>query len=90
MFKTKIIAATLAVATLAGSLGATTGTAEAGSRGAAIGLGIAAGALIGAAATSHAYSGPSYVVDHGYRRCKWVRQYDGYGYYVGTTKVCRY
>jgi hypothetical protein len=89
MFKTKIIAATLAVATLAGSIGATTVTAQAGSHH-GIGLGIAAGALIGAAATAHAYNGPTYVVDNGYRRCKWVRQYDGYGYYTGTVKVCHY
>jgi hypothetical protein len=89
MFKTRIIAATLAVATLAGSIGATTGAAQAGSHH-GIGLGIAAGALIGAAATAHAYNGPTYVVDNGYRRCKWVRQYDAYGYYTGTVKVCHY
>jgi hypothetical protein len=88
MFKNKLIAATLAVATLAGTVGATTGAAQAGHSG--IGFGIAAGALIGAAATAHAYNGPTYVVDDGYRRCKWVRNYDAYGYYVGTSKVCRH
>lgn len=85
--KTKFVAVALAVATLAGSIGATTGTAEAGHRGYGIGLGIAAGALIAGAATAHAYNGPTYV---SYERCKWVRQYDSYGYYTGTVKVCRY
>ncbi len=30
----------------------------------------------------------AYYVD-GYRRCRWERQYDAYGFYVGTVKVCR-
>lgn len=88
--KNKLVAAALAVATLAGTATITTGTAQAGSYH-GVGLGIAAGALIGAAATAHAYNGPSYVVDHGYsRRCKWVKQFDSYGYYTGTVKVCHY
>ena len=44
------------------------------------------GAMIGAAAASS--GGPVYVSDYGYRRCRLVRQYDDYGYYIGRTRVC--
>jgi hypothetical protein len=89
MSTNKFIAAALAAATLAGSVLATTGTAQAGSRGVGLGLGIAAGALVGAAVVNNAYAGPTYVVRE-HRRCHWVRNYDGYGYYVGKTRVCNY
>ena len=41
----------------------------------------------GAVANSAAYGGTYYV--DGYRRCRWERQYDSYGFYAGTVKVCR-
>ncbi len=87
--KTKIAAVLLAAVTLGATVVSGTGEAQAhgwGWRGA--GIGFAAGALIGAAAASSAYAGPGYVY-YG-PRCRWVRQYDSYGYYVGTAKVCRY
>ena len=87
--KTKIAACLLAALTLGTSVLATSGEAQAKGWGwGGVGLGIAAGAMIGAAAASSAYSGPAYVYDG--PRCRFVRQYDSYGYYIGTTKVCRY
>ena len=89
MSTNKFIVAALAAATLMGSAIATTGQAQAGSRGVGLGLGIAAGALVGAAIVNNAYAGPVYV-ERDYRRCHLVRQYDAYGYYVGKTRVCNY
>ena len=77
------IAAALAVVTLAGGLAIPTSSAQAGH-----GWGIGAGLLVGAAVASSAAYGGTYYVD-GYRRCRWERQYDSYGFYVGTVKVCR-
>jgi hypothetical protein len=75
------IAATLAALTLATSLTIPTGAAQA--RGWGIGAAIVGGAIVGAAiADSAAYDD--------YRRCRWERQYDSYGFYVGTARVCRY
>ena len=91
--KTKIAAAALAALTLGTTAIVTTSEAQAGhwhhGWGGA-GIGFAAGALLGAAASSAYAAGPAYAVDPGYRRCRLVRQYDGYGFYVGTTRVCRY
>ena len=89
--KSKVAALALATVTIAGGLAATTQTADAGWRhrhgwGAA-GVGFAAGALIGAAAANAAYAGPYYAGGYG---CRWVRQYNQFGYYVGKTKVCGY
>ncbi len=85
MFKKFAIAA-LAAATLATSMLATTGQAEARRGwGPAIGFGIAAGALLGAAAVSNAYA-PVYV-EPAYR-CRWVAQYNRFGNYIGKVKVC--
>jgi hypothetical protein len=82
----KLAAAALAV-TLASTMIATTSPADAkGKYGPAFGFGIAAGALLGAAAVS-SYGGPVYV-SSGYR-CRWVRQFDDWGHYMGTVKVCR-
>jgi hypothetical protein len=57
--------------------------AQAGSRwvGPAVG-GLVVGTMIGAAAASSAYAGPMV-------RCRYVDQYDRFGFYVGTAKVCR-
>jgi hypothetical protein len=38
-------------------------------------------------AHSAAYDGVYYA--DGYRRCRWERQFNAYGDYVGTVKVCR-
>lgn len=83
--KTKFAAVALAALTLTAGLAAAPQQAEA--RNGAIGLGIAAGVLAGAAiAGSAAYAQPHYVY-YG-PRCHWVRQYDSYGYYVGRVRVC--
>lgn len=81
------IAGALAVLTLATSLAIPTSSAQA-RGGWGIGAAIVGGAIVGATvANSAAYGG--YYVD-GYRRCRWERQYDSYGFYIGTAKVCRY
>lgn len=56
--------------------------AEAGSRwvGPAIG-GFVVGTMVGAAA-SGAYAGPAY-------NCRYIEQYDRWGNYLGTARVCR-
>lgn len=86
--KTKIAAVALAAVTLTAGVAGTSQQAQAGHKGAAIGLGIATGVLIGAAA-ANSYYGPTYV-GYGHRHCRWVRQYDEFGYYVGRTRVCGY
>ena len=87
-FKSKIAAA-LAVVTLAGGLAVPTSSAQAGHGWGFVGAGLVGGAIVGSAiaANSAAYGGTYYV--DGYRRCRWERQYDSYGFYVGTVKVCR-
>lgn len=81
------LAGALAILTLAGSLAIPTSAAQA-RGGWAIGAAIVGGAIVGATvANSAAYGG--YYVD-GYRRCRWERQYDSYGFYIGTANVCRY
>jgi hypothetical protein len=80
------IAGALAVLMLAGSLGIPTSSAQA-RGGWGIGAAIVGGAVVGAAIANEAAYGGYYV--DGYRRCRWERQYDAYGFYVGTAKVCR-
>jgi hypothetical protein len=84
--KTKIAAALTAL-TVAAALTVPSSEAQAGGKfGTGLAVGLIGGALIGGAiASSNAYAGPAY---YGYRRCRWVRQYDAYGFYVGTAKVC--
>ena len=77
------IATAVAIATLAGSLAIPTSSAQA-RGGWVIGAGLLGAAIVG---TTIANSAP-YAVD-GYRRCGWERQYDRYGFYIGTVKVCR-
>ena len=80
-------AGALAVLTLATSLAIPTSQAQAGHHGWGIGAAIVGSAIVaGAVANNAAYGG--YYAD-GYRRCRWERQYNAYGYYVGTVKVCR-
>lgn len=88
--KSKLAALALATVTIAGGLAATTQTADAKWKGhhwGAAGVGFAAGALIGAAA-ANAYA-PGYYAYGGYS-CRWVPQYNQFGYYIGKTKVCGY
>jgi hypothetical protein len=90
MTKTKIAAALTAL-TLATTLAIPSTQAQAGSFGTGLAVGLVGGALIGGAVASGAYAGPAYHgYGPGYRRCRWVRQYDAYGFYVGTSKVCHY
>jgi len=86
--KTKIAAALIAALTLGTTAIATTGQAQAKGWGwGGVGLGFAAGAMIGAAAASSAYAGPDYVY---VPRCRFVRQFDSWGNYIGSARVCRY
>jgi len=79
MTKSKTTAFVLATLTLAGTFTATGGSAQARSHwGAGIGIGFAAGTLIGAAAATNAYAGPIYVAP-GYRDCRFVERYDRWG-----------
>ena len=82
--KTKTAAA-LAALTIATTLALPASDAQA--RGWGIAAGIIGGAIV-AGAVANAYSAPVYV--DGYRRCRFVRQYDAYGIYVGTARVCAY
>ena len=80
------IATAVAIATLAGSLAIPTSSAQA-RGGWVIGAGLLGAAIVGTTiANSAPYDG--YYAD-GYRRCGWERQYDRYGFYIGTVKVCR-
>jgi hypothetical protein len=84
MTKSKITAIALSALTLTGALAATSGSAQAHSHWGGVGLGIAAGALIGAAVVS----GPVYVT-RGYRDCRLVERYDRWGN-VRVIRVCDY
>lgn len=84
--KTKMIAAA-AVLTLATALAVPSSEAQA--RGWGLAAGIVGGAIVAGAIASHAHANTVYV-GGGYRSCRFVRNYNAYGYYVGTTKVCRY
>ena len=83
--KSKVTVA-LAALTLATSLTIPTSGAQAHGRGWGFGAALVGGAIVGGAIASEAAYG-SYV--EGYRRCRWERQYDAYGFYVGTARVCR-
>jgi hypothetical protein len=86
--KTKIAAFALAAAVATGALASTSHEAQA--KGPGPGFGIAAG-LIGAAVVGSAIAAGNagyYGDDYGYRRCGWVRQYDGYGNYIGRVRAC--
>jgi hypothetical protein len=83
--KTKFAAALSALA-IAATL-AMPSQAQAHGRGWAIGAGIlGAGIIAGSIAAANANT---IYVDGGYR-CRWVRQFDAWGNYLGKTKVCRY
>jgi hypothetical protein len=83
---TKIkFAAALSALALAATIALPSSEANARGRGWAIGAGILGAAIVGSAIAAH--SAPVYV-DGGYR-CRYVRQFDGWGNYMGTAKVCR-
>jgi hypothetical protein len=79
--KSKTIAAALAALTLATTFTAIGGEAQASPR-FGLGIGLAAGALIGAAAASSAY-----YYAPGYRECRYVERMDRWGN-VHVIKVC--
>ncbi len=87
--KTSILAATLAIATVAGAFVTTTEQAEA--KGPGVGFGIAAGvlgaAMVSSAIANSAYDGYGY---YGYRRCGWMPRYDAFGNYIGRIRTCDY
>jgi hypothetical protein len=87
---TKFAAIAVAALTLAVGSVATSSEAHAWGKkgfgwGPAIGLGIAAGVIGGAA---YAASGPGYYVAPGYTSCRYVERFDAYGNYRGTRKIC--
>ena len=88
MITTSRIAAALAVVAVAGSLIVPTGEAQA-RGGWGLGAALVGGAIVGGAIAAHSAPYGGYYAD-GYRRCRFERQYDAYGFYVGTAKVCRY
>lgn len=89
MTKSKITAATLTALTLADTLlAATSGTAQAHHWGTGVGIGIAAGALIGAAVVTSTYGGPVSVTP-GYPSCRLIERYDRWGN-VRVIRVCDY
>ena len=80
----KFTGVALATLALVGCLIATSGNAQAHPRfGVGLGIGIATGALIGAAAASGAYASPVY----GYRECRYVERYDRWGN-IRLIRVC--
>ncbi len=84
--KTKFAAALTALA-LTATLALPSSEAQARGRGFGIAAGlIGAGIVAGSIYAAHAQ--PLYV-DGGYR-CRWVRQFDNWGNYLGATKVCRH
>ena len=86
--KSKFAAAALVTITLGVTALATTSEANAHSWGwGGFGAGLAAGALITAASTAYY---PTYVASPGFRRCRLVPQYNLYGHYIGSTRVCAY
>jgi hypothetical protein len=86
----KLAAAVAAIALVAGVTIATT-PAQAGKWGNGFTYGLVGGAVAGAMIAGgayNAYAEPVYV--GGYRRCGWVRQFNAYGEFVGTVRVCNY
>jgi hypothetical protein len=88
--KTRIAAAALAALAVTGGIAASTTQAEAKGLGWGIGAGIVGAAVVGGAiAANSGYYNNGYY-DGGYRHCGWVRQFDGYGNYVGRVRTCNY
>jgi hypothetical protein len=83
--KTRIAVLALATLAVTGSIASTT-QAEAKGLGWGIGAGLLGAAVVGSAiaANNDGY------YDGGYRRCGWVRQFDGYGNFIGRVRTCNY
>ena len=81
-FKTAAVAALALATTLA------IPASEAQARGWGLAAGLVGGAIVAGAIAANANANTVYV--DGYRRCRFVRQYDQFGYYVGTARVCNY
>lgn len=82
--KTSFAALAVAALAAAGSIAATTTSAEA--HGFHHGWGIGAG-LVGAAIVGSAITATAPYPAYGYR-CGWVRQYDAFGRYIGSVNTC--
>jgi hypothetical protein len=88
--KTRIAALALAALAVTGGIASSTTQAEARGLGWGIGAGIVGAAVVGGAiAANSGYYNNGYYAD-GYRHCGWVRQFDGYGNYVGRVRTCNY
>jgi hypothetical protein len=82
--KTKIAALAVAALAVTGSIASTATPAAA--HGFHPGWGLGAG-LVGAAVVGSAIAA-SNPYPYGYQHCGWVRQFDGFGHYVGTVRSC--
>jgi hypothetical protein len=87
--KTKFAAFALAALVSAGAIASST-QAEAKGPGPAfaVGAGLLGAAVVGSAIAAN--NGYYYADGYHYRRCGWVRQYDGFGNYVGRVRTCDY
>jgi hypothetical protein len=84
--KTKIAALSLAALAVTGSMASTTTQVEAKGLGWGVGAGLIGAAIVG---TAIAASSDRYSYD-GYSRCRWVRQFDAFGRYIGRVRACNY
>ncbi|MBM3526455.1 MAG: hypothetical protein FJX62_00040 [Alphaproteobacteria bacterium] len=84
MTKSKLTGA-LAVLTLATALALPSAEAQAKPKWGLVAAGVIGGVAIGSA-IAHAHAYPYYY--DGYRRCRMVRQYNDFGFYVGRARVC--
>jgi hypothetical protein len=84
----KLVATALAATTLAAGLFAAGADAQARPRYGAIALGIAAGGLTRTSALAGAVSGPIYVAEPGFQRCRFVARYDAQGNVADVVKAC--
>lgn len=85
---TKTLTAAFAALTLITAIAATSTESQARPRlHGAVGIGIVAGTLIGAAIASNAYAEPAYVVAPDYGECRYVERYNRWGH-LRVVKVC--
>jgi len=87
--KTNIAAVAVAALVVTGSVASTTTPAEAHGFHHGWGWGVGAG-LLGAAIVGGAIAANDGYYDGGYRYCRWVPQFDGYGHYLGRVRSCGY
>ena len=81
--KTKLAALAVAALTVTGGIASTTTQAQAKPN-------WVGPALFGAAVIGTAVAASTNNYGYGYRRCGWVRQYDAYGYYMGSVRTCNF